>query len=248
MIEVTSGRRRPTRDPTVGRPGARRSRPWIPCADRPGAPGSAAARWGVAAVEAAIGYEWLLSALNKLLNPGFRLDLARTLEAAQPGNPNRWYVALLHQFVIPHAQAAALLTESGEGLVALGCLVGAVLWLRGGPAHGRWARLPHCAVLLVLLVLLGGAVMTANYYLLAGNTWPGLNPRAPFNEGLSLDGLLTLIAVALAAVHGGAVHGAAAPARPRQNIERGTRVRTRSALDMSAEGTDRWHHRQRLRP
>lgn len=49
--------------------------------------------------------------------------------------------------------------------------------------------------------LLGSVLMTANYYLLAGNTWPGLNAANPFNEGLSIDGLLTLIALALLAVH-----------------------------------------------
>ncbi len=34
-----------------------------------------AASWGVALVEALIGYTWLLSALDKMLNPGFRKGL-----------------------------------------------------------------------------------------------------------------------------------------------------------------------------
>jgi len=43
--------------------------------------------------------------------------------------------------------------------------------------------------------------MTANYYLMAGETLPGLNPGNPFNEGLSIDGMLTLVAVGLLVVH-----------------------------------------------
>ena len=39
--------------------------------------------------------------------------------------------------------------------------------------------------------------MTTNYHLLAGNTLPWLDPGAPFDEGLSVDGLLTLIALVL---------------------------------------------------
>ncbi len=45
--------------------------------------------------------------------------------------------------------------------------------------------------------LLGGALMTANYYVMSGNALPDLNQGAPFNEGLNLDGLLTLVAMAL---------------------------------------------------
>ncbi len=50
---------------------------------------------------------------------------------------------------------------------------------------------------MVVVALLGGAFMTGNYYLLAGKTLPWLDPGDPFDEGLSMDGLLTLIALAL---------------------------------------------------
>jgi hypothetical protein len=53
----------------------------------------------------------------------------------------------------------------------------------------------------VLGALLGSALMTANYYVMAGETLPGLDPGNPFNEGLSIDGLLTLIALGLLLVH-----------------------------------------------
>src|SRR5260370_26785090 len=45
---------------------------------------------GLALVEAAIGYEWLLSGLNKVLSSGFGSGLAHQLQTSLQGNPNRW--------------------------------------------------------------------------------------------------------------------------------------------------------------
>lgn len=67
---------------------------------------------------------------------------------------------------------------------------------------------------------MGGAVLTANYYLMAGNTLPGLNPEAPFNEGLNLDGVLTLMAVVLLLVHGAALR--TAPSMVHRRLDRST--------------------------
>jgi thiosulfate dehydrogenase [quinone] large subunit len=153
---------------------------------------------GVAVVEAVIGYEWLLSALDKILSPTFRSGLAKQVAMNMQGNPNTWWVALARSFVLPHAQLCALLAEVGELLVALGLFAGALLWASGPFPTRRWGRRLNLGV---IGALLGGALMTANYYLMAGNTLPGLNPGAPFDEGLSLDGVLTLIAVGLLAIH-----------------------------------------------
>jgi thiosulfate dehydrogenase [quinone] large subunit len=153
---------------------------------------------GLALVEALIGYEWLLSALNKMLSPAFRSGLAGQLKMAMAGNPNGWWVALTKAMVLPHAQLWAVLAEVGELLVALGFFAGAALWASGRFPAQRWARRVN---LVVIGALLGSAVMTANYYLMAGATLPGLDPSNPFNEGLSIDGLLTLIALGLLLVH-----------------------------------------------
>jgi hypothetical protein len=63
----------------------------------------------------------------------------------------------------------------------------------------------------VIGALLASALMTTNFYLMAGNTLPGLDPANAFNEGLSIDGLLTMIAVGLIAAHVSSLrtHGAA---------------------------------------
>jgi len=157
-----------------------------------------AASWGVALVEALIGYTWLLSALNKMLNPGFRTGLAAQLTMAMRGNPNTWWVALSTRLVLPHAQLCAVLVEVGELLVALGFFAGAALWASGQFPMRRWARRLNLGV---LGALMGGALMTANYYVMSGATLPGLDPANAFNEGLSIDGLLTLVAVGLGVIH-----------------------------------------------
>lgn len=176
---------------------------------RPRISGIRPGRWGLALVEAVLGYLWLVSALNKLLNAHFRPGLAQALQGMFKDNPNHWWVALVKALVLPQAQVWAALVQIGELLVALGYFTGVVLWLSGWFPRERWARRLNGAV---VLALLGGAVMTANYYLMAGNTVPGLEPNMPYKEGLSIDGVATLLALALLVVHLLALR-----ARPRLN-------------------------------
>lgn len=154
--------------------------------------------WGLALVEAVIGYTWLLSGLNKILDPGFGTGLAQQVVAATRGNPNTWWVALMQRLVLPHTALFAGLVEVGEVLVALGFFAGAALWASGQFPVRRWARLLNLGV---LGALAGGALMTANYYVMSGATLPWLDPSNAFNEGLSIDGLLTLVAAGLVVIH-----------------------------------------------
>jgi hypothetical protein len=156
------------------------------------------AAWGLAMVEAVIGCEWLLSGLDKVLSAKYLPGLADALQTSIHENPNRWWVAFIQQQVLPHASAWALLIESGELLVALGFFAGALLWACGRFPAARWTRWLNAGV---LLALCAGVVMTANYYLMAGHGWPGLNPGDPFDEGLSLDGVLTAIGLGLLLIH-----------------------------------------------
>ena len=155
-------------------------------------------RWGLVLVEGVIGYLWLVSALNKWLNPQFRPGLAHTLQGQLKDNPNHWWIAFMRWLVLPHAPVWAALIQVGELLVAVGYFGGVALWLSGQLPRARWARRLNGGV---LLALLGGALMTTNYYLMAGNTVPGVNPGKAFQEGISIDGLATLLALALLVVH-----------------------------------------------
>jgi hypothetical protein len=125
---------------------------------------------------------------------------------------------LLNHGVISHASAFAFVVEWGEILVALGLVLGAALWIGGDHLSLLWARRLH---LVVIGSLLGGAFMTANYYFMDGNRLPWLNSGAPFDEGLSIDGLLTLVALALVAVE--ALVVSAPVAAPREALRHPSR-------------------------
>jgi hypothetical protein len=166
--------------------------------NRAGAAPISPAAWGMAAVEASIGFEWLLSGLNKVFSSGFSSGLAKELQTNLQGNPNSWYVALANSVLIPHARLFALLAEGGEIVVGLGLFVGAALWVSGRLQAGRWARRLNLGV---MLALVGGLLMSANYAAMAGDTLPGINAANPFNEGLSIDSLLTIMGLGLLLVH-----------------------------------------------
>jgi hypothetical protein len=165
-----------------------------------GQPTAAAA--GLALVEALIGYEWLLSAFDKIHSSTFRSGLAQQLGQTMQGNPNTWWVGLVKTVVLPRAPFFGVLVEAGELLVGVGFFAGALLWASGQFPARRWARHLNVGV---LMALAGSAFLTATYYLMAGKTLPLLNPGDPFDEGLSLDGLLTFIALGLLVTHLAAV-------------------------------------------
>jgi len=157
-----------------------------------------AARWGLIVVELLIGYEWLVSGLNKVLNRGFFSGMSAQLQQQMDGNPNVWYATLVKNLVLPHATLFGFLVEYGELLVALGFFVAAALWMTHRMIPRQLARLTGWGV---IVALIGGALMTMNYYIMAGKTLPFLTPDHPFDEGINLDGLLTLITVGLIVIH-----------------------------------------------
>lgn len=156
------------------------------------------AQWGMAVVLLLMAYEWLISGLDKLLNRDYVHGLAGELHASFHDNPNRWYVHFLNRVILPHATAVAVLVELGELLVALGLIAGAIWWLAGNELSAQWNGLLYAGV---LAALIGSVLMTANYYLMAGERLPWLKTGDPFDEGLGIDGLLTLVGLALIVVH-----------------------------------------------
>ena len=66
------------------------------------------AQVGMAVVYALIGYEWLLSGVNKLLlGPDFARGLPQLLQSGLAGNPDGWFGRLAGQVVAPHAAIMA---------------------------------------------------------------------------------------------------------------------------------------------
>lgn len=158
-------------------------------------------RW-LCAVQAVIAYEWLVSGINKLLDPGFSTHLSAMLLQNMRGNPYGWYVTALQRLVLPHATQGAQLVAWGEAVVGVVLVLGAV----------QWALHPDgwVTTLLALLgcpALLVGAGISLNYYLLAGNGLPWINPANAFNDGVGLNALLPLICLALLGANLSALRG-----------------------------------------
>jgi hypothetical protein len=150
-------------------------------------------------IEAILGYEWLLSALNKLMSQDYVRGFSPMLQQmALPGNPHSWWVSFIRHVVLPASPQWARLVEVGEWGVALGCFSGAVLWASGRFPYASWTRWLNLAV---LLALAGGVFLTLNYGWMMGAGFPWINPTDPYDEGVSLDNILTAIGAGLFLLH-----------------------------------------------
>lgn len=136
------------------------------------------ARVGLALVQLVLGYEWLSSALTKLVHGDFASGLAADLLRAHTTGT---YAAFLRHVVIPHGVAFGWLVQLGELTVALTFIVGAL--------SGR--RLPTGIAATI------GALLTLNFGLAGGEHFFRVIAPDSFGEGLPLDVLATWLQVAL---------------------------------------------------
>lgn len=148
-------------------------------------------RW-LCLIQAVVGYEWLVSGINKLVNSVFGAQLAAMLRQHMQGNPYGWYVTFLQRYVLPHPVPWAQGVAWGETAIGVILLLGAV----------RWALEPEAMITTLLAwlacpALLGAAVMSVNYCLMAGYGLPWVNAANAFDEGVRLDAVLPLFCVAL---------------------------------------------------
>jgi uncharacterized membrane protein YphA (DoxX/SURF4 family) len=133
---------------------------------------------GLALVQLALAWEWLSSALTKLVHGDFASGLASDLrDAGTTGT----YDAFLRHVVIPHGALFGWLVQLGELAVALLLIAGALTGRR----------------LLTGIAAASGALMTLNFGLAAGQHFFRVIGTDSFDEGLSLDVLATWIQLAL---------------------------------------------------
>lgn len=150
------------------------------------------ARVLLAAIQAIIGWEWLMSGGNKLLSGTFPQDLADVLNTNMKDNPNAWYVAFLKQTILPHSVSYGYFIEWTEVTIGILLLSGALVLLgqprlAGEPQH-RLAVAYSFTVALAAAVAIG---MTVNFHFLMGG-WiiPSFDPTAANVEAIDLDALL----------------------------------------------------------
>lgn len=146
----------------------------------------------LAAMQAIIGWEWVMSGGNKLLAGNFPQSMGAALANGIDGNPNGWYVSFLQSVVLPHSVFFGYLLEWTEVVTGIVLLTGAFILL--GKPHVRGdsqykLTIGYCIAVILAAAL--GAVMNVNFHFWMGR-WviPAFNPTAPYNEGIDLDGLL----------------------------------------------------------
>ncbi len=158
---------------------------------------SRATRYLLAAIQAIVGWEWLISGLNKVFSGTFPQGLANTLNQGIQDNPNAWYVSFLHTFVQPHSIFFGYAIEWTELTIGVIFLSGALVLLgqpriRGESQHSL--AVGFCAA--AAIAGLVGAFLCVNFhFFMGGSVIPGVNPADPFDEGIDLDALLPPISL-----------------------------------------------------
>jgi hypothetical protein len=145
---------------------------------------------GLLLVQMAVGYEWLMSGLTKVIRGGFPAGLAADLRdnaaAAAP-----WYRWFLTHMVIPNGQTFGYLIEVVEVLTGMAMIAAALVWLLRWQRLPSWGRFATLGAMVVSAV--AGIVMAVNFHLSKGSTHPWIIPNAGFDESVDLDSLLPFV-------------------------------------------------------
>lgn len=149
---------------------------------------------GLLAVQAILGYEWLMSGLTKIVRGGFPGGLAGELQEKSEGAAP-WYASFLDSVVIPNGTLFGVLIILGELAVGIALIVAAVMWAF------RWGRLGpggRTGVLAATVAAaLAGVLMNLNFHLANGSAHPWLIPDDGFDEGVDLDSFMPAVQLVL---------------------------------------------------
>ncbi|GMA57763.1 thiosulfate dehydrogenase [quinone] large subunit [Alicyclobacillus sacchari] len=136
-----------------------------------------------------LGYEWLVSGVNKALGSKFIDGLQKQMAMAVQSTPYHWYGWVLQHVLVRCAHMCAYCVMVGELAVALAFAFCGFACLYGKPSQ---------LVALVGVVACGVAsFMVANFFLLQGGAY-FFHPSDPFDEGIPVDLLMLLLQLVLA--------------------------------------------------
>ncbi len=160
----------------------------------------------LAALQLIVGYQWLVSGVDKLLYAGFPDRLAQLLSDVATGDRvPAFFVTFLRTVVLPNSAIFGVAVEYGETLTGIGLLGGAFLTL-AAPALRRSAiGARHPVVVRTLAVLsgltivaaLGSLAMGLNYYLLDGMPLPWFQPGLAYGGAIDSALFLALSSVVI---------------------------------------------------
>lgn len=152
---------------------------------------------GLLAVQAILGYEWLMSGLTKIVRGGFPSGLSDELQEKSEGAAT-WYARFLDSVVIPNGSLFGVLVIVAELAVGGTLIAAAALWAF------RWERLGLAGrtglLAATLAAALGGLLMNVNFHLANGSAHPWLIPGDGFDEGVDLDSFMPAVQLVLIAV------------------------------------------------
>lgn len=150
-----------------------------------------ATRYLLAAIQAIVGWEWIVSGSNKVLSGSFPQSLLDTLNTGIQGNPNAWYVSFLQNVIEPHSIFWGYAIEWTEVTIGVVFITSALILLgyprrRGEAQHGL--AIGFCTATAILAVV--GGFMAINFHFWMGRGLiPGVG-SAPTDEGIDLDALI----------------------------------------------------------
>ncbi len=145
---------------------------------------------GLLAVEALVGYEWLMSGLTKIVRGGFPGGLAGELREKSVGAAS-WYSSFLDSVVIPNGSIFGVLIIAAELAVGAALIAVAALWAFRWEELGLRSRTVVLAA--TVAAALGGILMNLNFHLANGSAHPWLVPGGGFDEGIDLDSLMPAV-------------------------------------------------------
>lgn len=152
-----------------------------------------------ALIQVAVGLEFVLAGISKLLDPDFA-DHFATFVAASPGSHAGLLSPVVQALVLPHAAQAARLTtftELAAGLVLLLSSVEVARRRFSGPVGAAHAYEPAVALLSAGAALVA-AGLSAGIWLVEGIGLPTLTADNAFGSPIAVELLLVPLALGLA--------------------------------------------------
>lgn len=167
---------------------------------------AAAPNFALAGLELLVGYEWLVSGVDKLLFGGFPAALhgllAQTLSGGQlPG----FFAALLRALVLPNAVPFGYLIEWGETLAGIGLIAAGLVALLRPLARrylaGRWKAAFGFVVRLLdwlaPVAAAGAGLLGLSFFFLDGLPSPWLTPSIAYGGAVDTGLFLAAASVVL---------------------------------------------------
>lgn len=176
---------------------------------RPGAtatPLTTSANIALAGLQLVIGYQWLVSGVDKLLLGDFPVQISQLLTMQiNSGKLPAFFAALLRAIVVPNASAFGYAIMLGETFAGLGLIAAGVFALlrplfeahTGGRVWMTFAMTDRIVALLAPFAAVGAALLGVSYYLLDGAPTLWFTPSLAYGGAIAPGMVVALASLVL---------------------------------------------------